>query len=124
MQCHNEKQNLLNVSNMKSLFFLLLIFVALLFFSITPVSAESEFDIYLSDFYQKQEKASKMLKEIETDLKNGSRDRVCARQREAANYGIEATESLIKAFKTDGSTSQMENLEAGLDKWKELRDYC
>ena len=109
---------------MKRLFFLSFIFVALLFFSVTPVSAESEFDMYLSDFYQKQEKASKILKEIETDLKDGSRDRVCARQREAASYGIEATESLIKAFKTNGSTSQMQNLEAGLDKWKELRDYC
>ena len=80
--------------------------------------------MYLSDFYQKQEKASKILKGIETDLKDGSRERVCARQREAAIYGIEATESLIKAFKTNGSLSQMENLQAGLDKWKELRDYC
>ncbi|AIQ97449.1 hypothetical protein EW15_1357 [Prochlorococcus sp. MIT 0801] len=78
----------------------------------------------MSDFYQKQEKASKILKEIEIDLKDGSRDRVCARQREAASYGIEATESLIKAFKTNGSASQMKNLQAGLDKWRELRDYC
>ena len=80
--------------------------------------------MYLSDFYQKQEKASRILKEIEIDLKDGSRDRVCARQREAASYGIEATKSLIKAFKANGSTSQMENLQAGLDKWRELRDYC
>ena len=109
---------------MKRLIFLSLIFVVLLFSSVIPVSAESEFEIYLSDFYQNQEKASKILKEIETDLKDGSRDRVCARQREAASYGIEATESLIKAFKTNGSESQMENLQAGLDKWRELRDYC
>ena len=109
---------------MKRLFFLSLIFVVLLFSSVIPVSAESEFELYLSDFYLKQEKAGKILKEIETDLKNGSRDRVCARQREAASYGIEATESLIKAFKTNGSESQMENLQAGLDKWRELRDYC
>ena len=109
---------------MKRLFFLSLIFVVLLFSSVIPVSAESEIELYLSDFYQKQEKASKILKEIETDLKDGSRDRVCARQREAASYGIEATESLIKAFKTNGSESQMENLQAGLDKWRELRDYC
>jgi len=109
---------------MKRLFFLSLIFVVLLFSLVIPVSAESEFEQYLSDFYQKQEKASKILKEIETDLKDGSRDRVCARQREAASYGIEATESLIKAFKTNGSESQMENLQAGLDKWRELRDYC
>ena len=109
---------------MKPLFFLFLISVVLLFFSVIPVNAESEFEMYLSDFYQKQDKASKILKEIETDLKDGSRDKACERQREAALYGIEATESLIKAFKTNGSTSQIENLQAGIDKWRELRDYC
>ncbi len=109
---------------MKRLFPLLLIALVILFSSVISVNAESEFEMYLSDFYQKQEKASKILKEIETDLKDGSRDRVCARQREAASYGIEATESLIKAFKINGSKTEMENLRAGLDKWKELRDYC
>jgi len=109
---------------MKRLFPLLLISLVLLFSSVIPANAESEFEMYLRDFYQKQEKASKILKEIETDLKDGSRDRVCARQREAASYGIEATESLIKAFKTNGSKTEMENLQAGLDKWRELRDYC
>ena len=109
---------------MKCLFTLLLISLVLLFSSVISVNAESELEMYLSDFYQKQEKASTILKEIETDLKDGSRDRVCARQREAANYGIEATESLIKAFKTNGSKTEIENLQAGLDKWRELRDYC
>ena len=109
---------------MKRLFPLLLISLVLLFSSVISANAESEFEMYLRDFYQKQEKASKILKEIETDLKDGSRDRVCARQREAASYGIEATESLIKAFKTNGSKTEMENLQAGLDKWRELRDYC
>jgi len=109
---------------MKRLFLLSLIFIVVFFFTVISVNAESEFDMYLSDFYQKQDKASKILKEIETDLKDGSRDRVCARQREAASYGIEATESLIKAFKTNGSKTEMENLQAGLDKWRELRDYC
>ncbi len=109
---------------MKYLFPLFLISLLLLFYSFTSVNAESDFEMYLSDFYQKQEKASKILKGIETDLKDGSRERVCAKQREAAIYGIEATESLIKAFKTNGSLSQIENLQAGLDKWRELRDYC
>jgi len=109
---------------MKRLFPLLFISFVLLFFSVISVNAESEFEMYLSDFYQKQERASKILKEIEIDLKDGSRDRVCARQREAASYGIEATESLIKAFKTNGSKTEIENLQAGLDKWRELRDYC
>ena len=108
---------------MKRLLLLSLILIFLVI-SQNPVDAETEFNMYLSDFYQKQEQASKILKEIETDLKDGSRETVCARQREAANYGIEATESLIKAFKINGSSTQMENLQAGLDKWRELRDYC
>jgi len=109
---------------MKGLLLLSLIFSLFLFFSLTPVRAETEFEKYLSDFYYQQEQASKILKEIETDLKDGSRERVCARQKEAANHGIAATESLIKAFKINGSMTQMDNLRAGLDKWRELRDYC
>ena len=109
---------------MQRLLLLSLIFSFFLFISLIPVNADTEFDIYLADFYQKQERASKILKDIETDLKGGSKDRVCARQREAAYYGIEATESLIKAFKINGSKNQIENLQAGLDKWRELRDYC
>ena len=109
---------------MKRLFPLLLISLVLLFSLVISANAESEFEMYLNDFYQKQDKASKILKEIEKDLKNGSRDGVCARQREAAGYGIEATESLIKALKANGSKTEMENLQAGLDKWRELRDYC
>ncbi len=109
---------------MKRLLLLSLFFYFFLFCTLFPVNADTEFEIYLNDFYQKQEQASKILKEIETDLKDGSRERVCARQREAANYGIEATESLIKAFKINGSHTQIENLQSGLNKWKELRDYC
>ena len=109
---------------MKRLLLLSLIVSIFLFCLVKPVKAENEFEIYLSDFYQKQERASQILKEIETDLKNGSRDKVCARQKEAANYGIEATESLIKAFEINGSKTQMVNLQAGMNKWKELRDYC
>ena len=109
---------------MKRLFLLLLIPIIFLFYYPISAYAESEFDVYLSNFYLKQEKASKILKEIEIDLKDGSRDRVCARQREAANYGIDATESLIKAFKMNGSKSEIMNLQAGLEKWRELRDSC
>ena len=105
-------------------FFSIFIVVFLSFISAVSVNAESDFEMNLNIFYQQQQKASKILKEIETELKNGSWDRVCARQREAASYGIEATESLIKAFKTNGSKTEMENLQAGLNKWRELRDYC
>ena len=109
---------------MKSFLLLSLIVSIFLFFSLTPVKAETEFEMYLNEFYQKQDRASKILKGIEIDLKDGSRESVCSRQREAAKYGIEATESLIKAFEINGSKTEMENLQAGLNKWKELRDYC
>tara|TARA_Y100001968_G_C19381001_1_gene730320 strand:+ start:665 stop:994 length:330 start_codon:yes stop_codon:yes gene_type:complete len=109
---------------MKRLFFLLSVYAVLLFISVLSVNAESEFDIYLGNYYQNQEKASNILKEIETDLKNGSRESVCKKQREAATYGIEAMESLIKAFVTNGSENEIKNLQAGLDKWRELKDYC
>ena len=109
---------------MRHILILSLTFFIFLFFLLKSVKAETDFEMYLSDFYQKQDKASKILKEIEIDLKDGTRDKVCSRQREAAKYGIEATESLIKAFKINGSKIEMENLQAGLNKWKELRDYC
>lgn len=109
---------------MKNSSLLPLIFSFFLFFSLIPVKANTEFEMYLSEFYQKQERASQILKEIETNLKDGSRQNLCARQKEAAIIGIEATESLIKAFEVNGSKNQGENLQAGLDKWRELRDYC
>ncbi len=109
---------------MNRLILLFLVFSFFLFSSPTQVNANTEFDMYLSDFYKKQAQASQILKEIETELKDGSRKKVCSRQREAANYGIKATESLIKAFEVNGSQNQIENLKAGLNKWMELRDYC
>ena len=109
---------------MKRFLLLSLIIFSVTFISLVPVKAETEFEMYLSDFYEKQEQASRILKEIETDLKDGSREHVCLRQREAANYGIEATKSLIKAFKINGSKTQIDNLKTGLNKWRELRDYC
>ena len=105
-------------------FFSIFILVYFFLFSAISVSAESEFEMNLSVFYQQQQKAIKILREIETELKNGSRHRVCIRQREAASYGIEATESLIKALKNNGSKNEIDNLQSGLDKWRELRDNC
>ena len=109
---------------MKRLFHLNLIFCCFLFFLIAPVEANTEFEKYLNDFYLKQAQASRILSEIELDLKDGSRVKVCSRQREAAQFGIEAIESLIKAFELSGSKSQTKELHAGINKWKELMDYC
>ncbi len=108
---------------MKKLLLVLLLTISL-FISFVPVRASTEFEKYMNDFYRKQELASKLLKEVEADLKKGSRETVCSRQREAANYGIEATESLIQAFIVNETSFQIEDIKAGLNKWKELRDSC
>ena len=34
------------------------------------------------------------------------------------------TLSLIKAFELSGSTDDLSNIKSGLDKWKEIRDFC
>ena len=36
----------------------------------------------------------------------------------------EATESLIKAMRINGSSDGLENFESGLNKWRELGDFC
>ena len=101
------------------------IFVLLsLVLSLLPVQADTQFEQYMEDFYEKQEMASKLLKEVENDLKDGSREKVCARQREAAAYGIKATESLIKAFEISGTAYEMKDIKAGLNKWRDIRDNC
>ena len=101
-----------------------LLFLLSLVFSLLPVQADTQFERHMDDFYEKQEMASKLLKEVENDLKDGSREKVCARQMEAATYGIEATESLIKALEINGASYEMNNIQAGLNKWREIRDNC
>ena len=101
-----------------------LVFSFCLFTASIPLKAETQFGIYLNEFYKKQEMASQILKELESEMKNGSKAKICARQKEAANYGIEATESLIKAFKISGTPSNFNDIQAGLNKWKELKVNC
>ena len=66
--------------------FIIISFLILLTFIVSPnkTLAETPLDVYMNDFYSKSTEASKILKEIETNLKEGSRKNVCSRQREAA----------------------------------------
>ena len=65
--------------------FIIISFLILLTFIVSPnkTLAETPLDVYMNDFYSKSNEASKILKEIETNLKEGSRKNVCSRQREA-----------------------------------------
>ena len=110
---------------MKKICSALMIFLCLLILA-NPVLADYriDFDGYMKIWNDRIELASHHLKEAESAFKDGDELQGCVQQRKAANYGIEATQSLIKAFEISGSTDDMSNIESGLDKWKELRDFC
>ena len=53
--------------------FIIISFLILLTFIVSPnkTLAETPLDVYMNDFYSKSNEASKILKEIETTLKEG-----------------------------------------------------
>ena len=83
-----------------------------------------QFDIYMNQWDQKRELASQYLIEAEKSFKEGDELSACSNQQKASEFGIEATQALIKAMKINGSNNGIENLQAGLDKWRELGKYC
>ena len=99
--------------------------ILLTFFSLpTQIYAENALEVYMNDFYSKSNKASQILKEIETNLKEGSREKVCTRQREAARLGLLANQSLIKAFKIEGIEPPMEVIKASQKRWDSILNEC
>ena len=107
----------------KFLFASLLIFLTL---SISPnqTLAEKGLDVYMNDFYSKSNQARKILKEIEINLKEGSRKNVCSRQREAARLGLLANKSLIKAFEIGGTEPPMEAIKSSQKRWESILNDC
>ena len=99
------------------------LFILLIAFQSAPVFAE-DFETYMQVWNEKRELATQYLLNAEKALKEGDEATACVTQRKASKYGIEATESLIKAMKINGSTDGLENFESGLNKWRELGDFC
>ena len=58
-------------------------FIVCLVTLISParILADTALNVYMNDFYSKSNEASQILKEIEYSLKDGSRKKVCSRQR-------------------------------------------
>ena len=104
---------------LKTIFFLLI-------FLILPykVFANTALEVYMNDFYSKSNEASLILKELETTLKEGSRKKVCLRQREAARLGLLANKSLIKAFEVAGTVPPIESIKASTQKWESILSEC
>ena len=101
-------------------------FILCLFTIISPVEvfADTALDVYMNDFYSKSNEASKILEEIENSLKEGSRTKVCSRQKEAARLGLLANKSLIKAFEIEGAKPPMKAIEASQRRWESILNEC
>ena len=106
--------------------FIIISFLILLTFIVSPnkTIAETPLDVYMNDFYSKSNEASKILKEIEDTLKEGSRKKVCSRQREAARLGLLANKSLIKAFEIEGNNPPMQAIKASQQRWESILNEC
>ena len=109
---------------MRKLIFAFLLILLTLSFSSNQTRAETPLDVFMNDFYSKSNKASKILKEIETNLKEGSRKNVCSRQREAARLGLLANKSLIKAFKIGGTEPPLEAIKSSQERWESILNDC
>ena len=88
------------------------------------VSSNTALDVYMNDFYSKSNEASQILKEIENSLKEGSRKKVCSRQREAARLGLLANKSLIKAFEIEETQPPMKAIKASQKRWESILNEC
>ena len=109
---------------MRKLIFAFLLILLNLSISPNQILAETELDVYIDDFYSKSNEASKILKEIEMNLKEGSRKNVCSRQREAARLGLLANKSLIKAFEIGGTEPPMEAIKSSQKRWEAILNDC
>ena len=106
--------------------FVFVSFIVCLVTIISPVEifADTALDVYMNDFYSKSNEASQILKEIENSLKEGSRKKVCSRQREAARLGLLANKSLIKAFEIGGAQVPMSAIKASQERWESILNEC
>ena len=102
------------------------VFLILLIFLLTPsqILSEAQSNIFINDFYLKSDKAIRILKEIESNLKEGSREKVCSRQREAAKLGLLANESLMRAFEAEGIEPPLDFLNSNKKKWEGILNQC
>ena len=109
---------------MKILVFISFIICLVTIISPVEIFADTALDVYMNDFYSKSNEASQILKEIENSLKEGSRKKVCSRQREAARLGLLANKSLIKAFEIEGTKPPIQAIKASQERWESILSEC
>tara|TARA_B100001769_G_C21933565_1_gene503054 strand:- start:74 stop:403 length:330 start_codon:yes stop_codon:yes gene_type:complete len=109
---------------MRKLIIVFLLILLTLSISPNQIFAETALDVYIDDFYSKSNEARKILKEIEANLKEGSRKKMCSRQREAARLGLSANKSLIKAFEIEGTEPPIEAIKSSQKRWESILNNC
>ena len=109
---------------MKIFIFISFIFCLISTTSPVQILADTALDVYMNDFYSKSKEASQILKEIENSLRDGSRKKVCSRQREAARLGLLANKSLIKAFEIQGANPPIQAIKASQQRWESIMNEC
>ena len=109
---------------MKIYVFIGLIVCLVTIMSPVEIFADTALDVYMNDFYSKSKEATQILKEIEKSLKNGSRKKVCSRQREAARLGLLANKSLVKAFEIEGTDPPIQAIKASQQRWESILNDC
>tara|TARA_B100000700_G_scaffold314442_1_gene401028 strand:+ start:189 stop:530 length:342 start_codon:yes stop_codon:yes gene_type:complete len=104
--------------------FLIIILNIFIFANEAKASDSVNFERFMAEWNEQKELASKYLLKAEDEFKSGDELSACASQKEASDYGVAATQSLIYAMEVNGTTDSIENLEAGIQKWKEIGDVC
>ena len=107
--------------------YLKLLLVIIIFTNLTfpnQIKAENKLNFYINDFYFKSNEARQILKGIENSLKEGSKDKICLKQIKAAELGLNANDSLIKAFEIKGIEPPFEAINASKKKWESLLNKC
>ena len=102
----------------------LLLINFLLLISQSKLLSEDSFENLLNEFRDKQLEAKELLREIESDLKNGLRINICERQNQASILGLEAIEDLLKAYEISGVTPPLETIKANQIIWERLIGKC
>ncbi len=109
----------------KKILAIFLFLLTILFFSdFALADVNYGYKEYFKEWNDKRELATQYLKEAEEQLKAGDELSGCAAQQKASEYGVAATNSLIKAMKLNGTLDGIDDLQAGLNKWRELGDFC
>ena len=102
------------------IFFILYLFIG----NTVSASLEDDFQNRLLIWEDNISEARNYLRKAEKLFKDGNYNQACKSQKKASNYGVIATNSLIKAFVLNDDSEDIKYLEIALEKWKNIGSLC